>query len=46
LNGNVAVYTCDFASDSVYDSVYDLLHKVASNLILDQEFLKCVYKRL
>jgi hypothetical protein len=40
-----AVYTCDFASESAYDSLYDLLHKMASNIILDF-FLKCVHTRL
>jgi hypothetical protein len=33
-----AVYT--------YESVYDFLLKVDCNRILDQYFMKCVYKRL
>jgi hypothetical protein len=37
-----AVYTYD----SAYESMYNFVHKVASNLIFDIFFLKCVEKRL
>jgi hypothetical protein len=36
-----AVYTCNFAYESVYDSVYDLLPKVSQWFIIFLYFLKC-----
>jgi hypothetical protein len=42
VDGPWAVYTYEFE----YESAYDLVPKLDWNQILDQFFLKCVYKRL
>jgi hypothetical protein len=43
---SVYIYLFDFAYESADDSVNNFLHKVASHIMFDQFFLKCVNKHL